>query len=180
VHSIGVADGQVTRVARYFAVVAVAGEIAQAALSLPWQDGEPVLAAKACFQAWLGQRVGFDRQEILSSKAALRETISVHGQSRFQHLNGINDDAIDSMNSHPVRDLLGYRFDWQEETVWGFTSAGIKEVLRGFGDTVALVKELAERGVIRRGNNDRLQIEKKIGGIKRRLYAVPDSLVEQE
>ena len=37
-----------------------------------------------------------------------------------------------------------------------------------------LVAELADRGVIRRGP-ERLQIEKKIGGTKRRLYAVPNS-----
>jgi putative DNA primase/helicase len=86
------------------------------------------------------------------------------------------NDAADGINGHGVRDLLGYRFKWRDETVWGFTTAGIKEVVRGIGDSTALIAELTERGVILSGD-DRIQIEKKIGGTKRRLYAVPDSLL---
>jgi putative DNA primase/helicase len=167
------AEGQVTRVARYFAVVAVAGDLARAALNLPWNDGEPISAARKCFKAWMTKRGGPDPQEILSAITAC-EVIEVHGLARFQHLNGISDDAIEGMNNHPVRDQLGYCFTLQGAIVWGFTTTGIKEVLRGIGDTTTLVAGLADRGLTRRGA-ERLQIEKKIGGTKRRLYAVPDS-----
>ena len=120
--------------ARYFAVVAVAGDLARAALNLPWNDGEPISAAQKCFRAWMSKRGGSDPQEILTAITALREVIEVHGLARFQYLNGISDDAIEGMNNHPVRDQLGYRFTFQRETVWGFTTTGIKEVLRGIGD----------------------------------------------
>jgi putative DNA primase/helicase len=171
----GGADGQIMRVARYFALVAVAGELAREALDLPWGDGEAYWASRRCFKAWLAQRGGSERQEILSATTAIREAIEIHGPARFQHLNDMND-AADGINGHGVRDLLGYRFKWREETVWGFTTAGIKEVVRGIGDSTTLIAELTERGVILRGD-DRIQIEKKIGGTKRRLYAVPDSLL---
>src|SRR5271156_2381321 len=46
------ADGQVSRVARSFAAVAVAGEMAQETLHLPWNGDEPKTAASACFKAW--------------------------------------------------------------------------------------------------------------------------------
>ena len=123
------------------------------------------------------QRGGSGPQEILTAIAALPEVIELHGQARFQHLNGLIEDDFESANSHLVRDLLGYRFLWQGETVWGFTSAGLKEALRGIGDIATLVGALAERGVIRRGSPERLQIAKKIGGVKRRVYAVPDTLL---
>jgi putative DNA primase/helicase len=170
-------DGQVTRAARYFAILAVAGELAQVGLDLPWAEGESFSAARTCFTAWLTQRGGSDPQEILTAITALREAIEIHGQARFQHLNGLIEDEFENTNTHPLRDMLGYRFVWQHETVWGFTSAGLKEVLRGVGEIGTLVTALAERGLIRRGSARRLQIEKKIGGYKRRLYAVPDTLV---
>jgi putative DNA primase/helicase len=169
-------DGQVTRAARYFAIVAVAGELARLGLDLPWAEDEPAAAARTCFKTWLTQRGGSGPQEILTAIAALREAIEIHGQARFQHLNGMMEDEFERANTHLLRDQLGYRFQWQGEMVWGFTSSGIKEVLRGVGDAATLVGALAERGVIRRGP-ERLQIEKKIGGFKRRVYAVPDTVL---
>jgi hypothetical protein len=75
-----------------------------------------------------------------------------------------------------VRYLLGYQFNEHEEIIWGFTTSGLKEVLRGIGEFAGLVSDLVHRGVIRRGT-ERVQIEKKIEGAKRRLYAVPDALL---
>jgi putative DNA primase/helicase len=179
---LGVADpnGQVTRAARYFAIVAVAGDLARVGLGLPWADSEPTSSVRTCFKAWLTQRGGSGPQEILTAISALREAIEIHGQGRFQHLNGLLEDEFDGVNNHLLRDQLGYRFQWQGEMVWGFTSSGIKEVLRGVGEIGTLVTALAELGLIRRGNTKRLQIEKKIGGYKRRLYAVPDTLLMEE
>ena len=176
-------DGQVIRVARRFAVVAVAGDFARVALGLPWNDGEPISAARICLKAWMSQRGGSGSQEILTAVTALRDAIEAHGQSRFQRLHGeddVDDNAVEIGGNYPIRNLLGYRFDLQGETVWGFTPAGLKEMLRGAGDFQTLVSALVERGVIRRGP-DRLQTGKKIGGKKWWLYVVPDfSLFESE
>jgi putative DNA primase/helicase len=174
---IGGSEGQVTRAARYFAIVAVAGELARVGLDLPWADGEAAAAAETCFEAWMAQRGGSGQQEVLTAIAALSEAIEIHGPARFQHLDRLMDDELESGNTHHLRNLLGYRVLWQGEIMWGFTTAGLKEVLGGVGDFATLVAALAERGVIRRGSEERLQIEKKIGGVKRRLYAVPDALL---
>jgi putative DNA primase/helicase len=170
------ADGQVTRVARHFAFVALAGDSARAALNLPWDEGEPISAARICFKAWMSQRGGSGPQEILTAIIALREAIETHGQARFQRLHGTDDHAFESNDSHPIRDLLGYRFDLQGEAAWGFTPAGLKEVLRGVGDFQTLVVRLVDLGMVRRGP-DRVQTGKKIGGEKRWLYVVLDSSV---
>lgn len=47
------ADGQVSRVAGRFAVVAVAGELAREMGILPWPAGYSNEAARVCFRAWL-------------------------------------------------------------------------------------------------------------------------------
>jgi putative DNA primase/helicase len=169
-------DGQIVRVAGYFALVAVAGELARSALNLPWRDGEAVDAARICFESWRNQRGGSDRQEVLNAIDALREAIEKHGPSRFQRLNGNAYGGVENATSFPMRDLLGYQFDEHEEIIWGFTTSGLKEVLRGIGEFTDLVRELVDGGVIRRGT-ERIQSEKKIEGKKRRLYAVPDSLI---
>lgn len=167
-------DGQVTRGARHFALVAVAGEIARAALKLRWAEGAIIDASGKCFEAWMSARGGSEAHEIVTAINALREAIELHGQSRFQVLDSTeNSDLITS--DRPIHGLLGYKYKVEAEVIWGFTSAGLQEVLRDVGHLPTLARALADRGVIRRGPDDRIQIGKKIAGAKRRLYAVCDA-----
>ena len=168
---IDTADGQVIRVARHFAVVAVAGDLARVSLNLPWDEEELVSAPRICLKAWMSQRGGSGPQEILTAITALRDAVEIHGQAQFGHLHGLDENAFEDSNSHPIRDLLGFRFELEGETVWGFTTAGLKEVLRGVGDFQTLVSGLVKLSIVRRGPG-RIQTEKKIGGKKWRLYAV--------
>lgn len=69
---VGGVDGQLIRIARCFAIVAVAGDSARAALNLPWGDGEPIEAAQTCLKAWMSRRGGSGAQEILTAVDALR------------------------------------------------------------------------------------------------------------
>jgi hypothetical protein len=52
------ADGQVSRVARRFGLVAAAGELATGLGVLPWPEGEAERAAARCFGDWLRARGG--------------------------------------------------------------------------------------------------------------------------
>ena len=52
------ADPQVRDVARRFALVATAGELARAWGVLPWPEGEAERGARAMFAAWLARRTG--------------------------------------------------------------------------------------------------------------------------
>ncbi len=66
------ADGQVTRVARRFALVAAAGELAASLGILPWPDDEASRAAGSCFEAWLQRRGGAQSAELIAGVSQVR------------------------------------------------------------------------------------------------------------
>ena len=77
------ATGQIHRVARRFAVVAAAGEIATAAGITGWPEGEAACSAKACFQAWLAERGGVGNIEETRMLQQVRRFLEQHGNGRF-------------------------------------------------------------------------------------------------
>lgn len=77
------ASGQVARVARRFALVAVAGELATKAGMTGWPDGEATRAARACFDAWLGERGGVGNGEEMEALRQVRRFIEANGEARF-------------------------------------------------------------------------------------------------
>lgn len=94
-------SGQAERVARRFALVAFAGEVATGLSLTGWEPGEADRAAKACFSAWLDSFGGDGNREerrVLEHIAALFEA---HGNSRFE------DCA--SGEQHRVLHRLGFR-----------------------------------------------------------------------
>jgi len=140
------ADGQVTRVAGRFGLIASAGEIATTLGILPWEPGEALLAARTCFAAWVEARGGTEPAEVRDGIAAVRAFISAHGMSRF--LAAWDDDRADETR---IINLAGYR---KKVTVgdggaWEFyvTAEAWGEVTAGF-DPKALASILAERGLL--------------------------------
>lgn len=77
------ADPQVRRVAGRFALVAVAGELAQRMGILPWPEGEASQAAAVCFGAWLDRRGHAGASEVHRGIAAVRAFLEKHGMARF-------------------------------------------------------------------------------------------------
>ena len=77
------AGGQVRRVAARFALVAVAGELAQQMGVLPWPKEESFKAAAVCFKAWYGRRGSSGASEVQRGIAGVIDFIQKHGQSRF-------------------------------------------------------------------------------------------------
>lgn len=76
-------DPQVRRVAGRFALVAVAGELAQRMGILPWPEGETARAAAVCFAAWLDRRGHAGASEVHRGIAAVLAFLEKHGVSRF-------------------------------------------------------------------------------------------------
>lgn len=76
-------DGQVYRVAKRFAVVAAAGELATTFGITGWESGEASQATKACFLDWLNARGGNTSQEELSILSQVKRFFEQHGESRF-------------------------------------------------------------------------------------------------
>jgi len=77
------ADGQVSSVARRFALIAAAGELGIAFGVLPWPKGEAICAAQASFKAWLNARGNAGAGEDTAALAAVRRFIEMHDESRF-------------------------------------------------------------------------------------------------
>jgi putative DNA primase/helicase len=77
------ADGQVSRVAARFALVAAAGELATTLGIVPWDRDEAVKAAAACLKAWLEARGGIEPAEMMTGISQVRQFIERHGEARF-------------------------------------------------------------------------------------------------
>jgi putative DNA primase/helicase len=87
-----IASGQVNRVARRFALVAVSGELATEAGCTGWPEGEATRAAKACFDAWLSKRGGSANSERYAMLRQVRQWFDTHGDARFTDIARAADD----------------------------------------------------------------------------------------
>jgi uncharacterized protein (DUF927 family) len=78
---------QVERVARRFALVAVAGELATEYGLTGWEKGEATRAASGCFLAWVNV-FGLGSREEWKLLEQVRSFFQLHGSSRFENLDG--------------------------------------------------------------------------------------------
>jgi len=104
------AEGQVTRVASFFALVSAGGEAATQAGITGWEPGEATKAATTCFLGWLKDRDGAGNSEDKNIMATVRSFIQLHGQSRFAQW------EINSGFSERVNERVGYICKENNET----------------------------------------------------------------
>lgn len=88
------ATGQVERVARRFALVAVAGELATSYKLTGWQKGEATHAALTCFATWLDGFGGNGNREERAILSQVRGFLEAHGASRFEDESAAVDQRI--------------------------------------------------------------------------------------
>ncbi|WP_157182282.1 DUF927 domain-containing protein [Methylobacterium sp. WSM2598] len=165
------ADGQATRAAHRFALIAVAGEMARAVLNLPWAEGEVDGAIKTCFDAWRATRGGDGPGELVAALEAIRSAIERHGEARFRNLDQHDGGAA------PIRELLGYRQSRDGDVIYAFTATGWAETLAGTADPKSIVKMLFERGVLFAGRDRTHRHFVKFHGQPIGTYAVRASAV---
>jgi putative DNA primase/helicase len=141
------ASGQVQRVGRRFAAVAIAGELATEAGLTGWPEGEATGAAKACFDAWLDSRGGIGNAEDRQMLRQVRAFIEAHGEARFTSWSRATDDhapktmhraGVRKAVSEPGGDIIGWEYFFLVETFRN-------EVCEGF-DWKAVLKLLRDRG----------------------------------
>ncbi|AWN49479.1 hypothetical protein DK419_26670 [Methylobacterium terrae] len=160
------ADGQASRSAHRFALIAVAGEMARVALQLPWAEGEVERAIRICFDAWRSARGGDGPGELVAALDAIRSAIERHGEARFRNLEGVEP------SSAPIRDLLGYRLSRDGVLVYAFTATGWSETLAGVADPKSVVGMLFERGLLLTGKDRTHRHFVKVDGRSVPTYAV--------
>lgn len=88
------ASGQVRSVARRFALVAVAGEMATEAGITGWDPTEAADAARVCFFAWLSERGTPGAREDAQAVAQLRDFLTRHGDARFQDWKEVTEACV--------------------------------------------------------------------------------------
>ncbi len=88
----GASSGQVSRVARRFALVAVAGELATEYGLTGWQANEATLCTKVVFDSWIESRGGTGNGERARMLAQVRGFLEAHGAARFTWWHRATDD----------------------------------------------------------------------------------------
>ena len=135
------AAGQVQRVARRFALVARAGELATAYGLTGWQAGEAETAAHKCFTAWLDGFGGAGNKEERNLLAQVESFFARHGRSRFEN------EQLSESYATGIRDRAGFvRTTTNGATEYKvFCSVFDQEVCQGF-DSRAAAKTLIKTG----------------------------------
>lgn len=166
------ADGQVSRVAGRFALIAAAGEIATDVKIVPWAAGEATRASATSFKAWLDARGGVEPAEVRDGIAAVRTFLSAHGTSRF--LAAWEDGAEDIR----IQNLAGFRRSAGDGVEFYVTPEAWPEIAAGF-DGKALAAVLAERGLLLKPETGqhRSKVLRVPGHGRRRLYHISAELL---
>ena len=100
-------DSQVSRVAAYFALVGVAGEMATDAGLTGWPVGESERAATTCFNAWLATRSGTGNSEVTAMLRQVRRFFENEGDGRFSMWHrGADDHAPKTLKRAGVRRMV--------------------------------------------------------------------------
>ena len=92
------ADGQVSRVADRFALLAAAGELSTAEGITGWTQGEAVQAAQRCFKDWVRERGGIGSSEVADARQRIEEAIQIDGAAKFQRWKKSNSDRMVILN----------------------------------------------------------------------------------
>jgi putative DNA primase/helicase len=152
------AAGQVQRVGRRFALVAVAGEMATAAGMTGWPEGAATEAARQCFNAWIMARpAGIGLSEDAQILRQVRQWFGLHGEARFTDWSRADDDhAPKTMNRAGWRKAVKTTNGLEELIGWEwFVLPDVfrAEACKGYTERAAL-RLLADRGhLVREGKH---------------------------
>ncbi len=183
--------GQVRSVARRFALVAVAGELATEAGITGWPPGEAMESCGRLFRSWLASRGTSGAREDMQAVEQLREFIIRHGDSRFQDwrkedLAQADDGEIKEAQPHErfrTVNRAGWRrwiTDGLGRGAWTYflTKDSMAEALAGL-DFRAGVRALVESGFIVRDSAGKSTVSRRPPGVADniRLFEVKASIM---
>jgi len=151
------ASGQVVRVARRFALIAAAGELATECGITGWPYGEANKAAYACFDAWLAGFGGNGNREERALLEQVRAFFEAHGESRFD-----DEKPTAGMARHAINRVGFYRYNAKYEREYLVLPESFKrEVCKGF-DAKFAARALIDAGWLIPGKNGRMTQKPRI------------------
>jgi uncharacterized protein (DUF927 family) len=162
-------DGQVTRAAQRFALIAAAGELATALGITPWRTSEATAAASWAFGGWMVQRGGAESAEVRQALDQVRLFIEQHGESRFEDVDGDGPPIVN--NRAGWRTGKGPNRQW-----WVAPQVWKSEICVGL-DPKLVARVLADHEFLRRAA-DGYQTVVKIAGQSRRVYVLLPDIIE--
>ncbi|WP_051271837.1 DUF927 domain-containing protein [Fundidesulfovibrio putealis] len=154
------ADGQVSRVAGRFGLVAAAGELGISLEVLPWPKGEARQAAARCFRDWLDARGGSGAAEVTAGLAQVRQFFQVNGASRFETWGEASQDA-------KTINRAGFRRKDENTGEWSFyvfQDVFKGEVCQGHNSGMIL-RELKSLGLLLVQDAEHLTVKPRIPGV---------------
>ena len=165
------AQGHIVRVANYFALVAVAGELATQANITGWKSGTAFNAVQQVFNQWLGsfEQVGdFEDREILAHVKAFFEA---NESSRFESITPDPDHA------ERIYNRVGYWKIENGEKVFYVMSEQFKnEICKGY-DSRKVAKALLNYGLLEHDTGKPTKTVRLPNRTKAlRVYAVKESI----
>ena len=183
----GVHSGQVRTVARRFALIALAGNLATDAGITGWGtaeagERESEWSARTCFAAWLLERGGAGSHEDAEAVAQLRAFISRHGAARFtvwverDTADQTDTESMAPREAYPTQHRAGWRKWVGGEWLYLVTAEGMSEALAGLQYKAAL-KLLVQRKFILPGAREIAQSLSPPGAKRMRLYVVPSAVI---
>ncbi len=160
-------NGQIQRVARRFALVATAGQLAAKAKIVPWQEGDVLAAIQSCFTPWY-EAQGDRSHEERAILDQVRRFFERHGASRFQGWD--NKDAIVPNRAGFVREEGG-------ETVYYLLPSSFKDELCAGFSTADVTRILSQHGWLTPDSQGKYQHSVRIPALgQTRVYRFDDKI----
>jgi uncharacterized protein (DUF927 family) len=159
-------EGQSRRVARRFALVAVAGVLAIGAKIVDWDANAFVEGVRGLFRDWAKARGDEGSIEAAQILAQARLFWARYGESRFDEV-----EPSDLRHERPAGERAGYRRDEPDGRRWYVFPQVWGEIFPGVGRKAAAV--LYERRILDRGaEKDRPTKRVQLGNLKRQNFYV--------
>lgn len=165
-------NGEISRVAGRFALVALAGELATEWQITGWKAGEAVAAAKSCFVSWLHSR-GSGTSDGQKSVAQVRNFLQSQGGSRF---------ISDSDSNRYIRDCAGFVYESEGAREFCvYSEVFRRELCKGF-EPKMVARELKNRGLlVTEGAFDTARRQDPTNRKRRlRCYVVREGILEDD
>lgn len=174
------ADGQVSRVAKRFGLVAAGGEMAAALKVVPWEPGEAMQAAATCFADWLAARGGIEPAEQRRAISTVRRFVELHGNSRFEAMGDLIPRTARGVQiEQRVANRVGFRRRNRQGGIEYVVlpEAWETEICAGLNSTV-VAGALKEKGLLLQGKDKKVQVKVRLPGIKNgvRCYVITSDI----